>query len=69
MGLKSLTLSSGGVFSIKASGVDTSQLKDGAVTSDKIASAVKNGWLSSSDVQSEISSFASALASAINPQS
>ena len=54
-------------FSIKNSGVDTTQLKDGAVTSDKIASAVKNSWLSTSDVQSEISAFASALAEAINP--
>ena len=60
---------SSGTFSIKASGVDTSQIKNGAVTSDKIASAVKNSWLSSSDVQSEISDFATALAAAINPSS
>lgn len=58
---------SNGQFSIKNTGVDTAQLKDGAVTSDKIASAVKNSWLSTSDVQSEISDFASALAEAINP--
>lgn len=56
-------------FKIKNSGVDTTQIKDGAVTSDKIASAVKSSWLSSSDVQSEISAFASALAEAINPSS
>ena len=56
-------------FSIKNSGVDTTQLKDGAVTSDKIASAVKNSWLTTSDVESEISAFASALAEAINPSS
>lgn len=60
---------SGNTFSIKNGGVDTAQLKGGAVTSDKIASAVKNTWLSTSDVQSEISAFASALAEAINPSS
>ena len=64
-----LTLSAAGVFSIKNSGVDTAQLKDGAVTSDKIATAVKNTWLTTSDVQSEISAVASALAAAINPSS
>lgn len=60
---------SNGQFSIKSAGVNTTQLKNGAVTSDKIATAVKNSWLSSSDVQSEISAFASALAAAINPPS
>lgn len=64
-----LTLSAQGVFSIKSAGVDTTQLKDGAVTADKIASAVKNSWLTTSDVQSEISDFAAALAEAINPSS
>lgn len=64
-----ITLSAAGVFSIKSGGVDTAQLKNGAVTSDKIATAVKNTWLTSSDVQSEISAFASALAAAINPSS
>ena len=64
-----LTLSAGGVFSIKSGGVDTAQLKNGAVTSDKIASSVKNGWLTASDVQSEINAFAAALAEAINPSS
>lgn len=64
-----LTLSQAGVFSIKAGGVDTTQLKNGAVTSDKIASAVKNTWLTQTDVQNEISAFATALANAINPSS
>jgi len=54
-------------FSIKNAGVDTTQIKDGAVTSDKIATAVKNTWLSTSDVETEIGAFASALAEAINP--
>ena len=56
-------------FSIKTSGVDTTQIKDSAVTADKIASAVKSSWLTSSDVAGEIGSFASALADAINPSS
>ena len=64
-----LTLSAGGVFSIKANGVDTTQLKNGAVTADKIASAVKNSWLTTNDVENEISAFATALANAINPSS
>ena len=44
-------------------------IKNGGVGSDQIASAVKNSWLSTSDVTSEISAFASALAEAINPSS
>ena len=64
-----LQLSSGGVYSIKNAGVDTAQLKNGAVTSDKIASAVKNSWLSETDVENKISAFATALANAINPSS
>ena len=64
-----LTLSSAGVFSIKSSGVDTAQIKDGAVTADKIASAVKNGWWTESDSHTQISAFATALANAINPSS
>jgi len=42
-------------------------IKNGGVGSDQIASAVKSSWLSTSDVQSEISTFAAALAEAINP--
>ena len=64
-----LTLSGAGVFSIKNSGVDTTQIKDGAVTADKIASAVKNGWWTESDSHSQITAFATALANAINPSS
>lgn len=64
-----LTLSAGGVFSIKNSGVDTAQIKNGAVTSDKIATSFKNSLVTTSDVQSEISDFATALAAAINPSS
>ena len=60
---------SNGVYAVKTGGIDTAQLKDAAVTSDKIATAVKNSWLTDSDVQSEISAFASALANAINPPS
>ncbi len=44
-------------------------IKNGGVGSDQIASAVKSSWLSTSDVQSEISDFAAALAEAINPSS
>lgn len=58
-----------GVFSIKSSGVDTTQLKDGAVTSDKIALSVKNSWLTETDVENKISAFATAVANAINPPS
>jgi len=54
-----LTLSVGGVFSIKNGGVGLNQ----------IAQAVKDSWLTNSDVQSEITSFANALANAINPSS
>ena len=64
-----LTLSGAGVFSIKSGGVDTTQIKDGAVTADKIASAVKNGWWNESDSHTQISAFATALANAINPSS
>lgn len=63
-----LTLTNG-VYSIKTAGVDTAQIKDGAVTADKIASAVKSSWLTTSDVQSEISAFCDELAEAINPSS
>ena len=44
-------------------------IKNGGVGSDQIASAVKSSWLSTNDVASEISAFASALAEAINPSS
>jgi len=64
-----LTLSNAGVFSIKTAGVDTAQLKDNAVTADKIASAVKNDWWTESDSHTQISAFATALANAINPSS
>lgn len=62
-----LQLSSSNVFSIKNNGVNTTQIKDGAVTAGKIATAVKNTWLTTTDVENEISAFASALANAINP--
>lgn len=58
-----------GVYAVKDGGINTTQLANGAVTADKIATAVKNTWLDSSDVQSEISAFATALANAINPPS
>ena len=54
-----LTVSAGGVFSVKNGGIGLTQ----------IASSVKNSWLTVSDVQSEITSFANALAEAINPSS
>lgn len=93
-----ITLSNG-VYSVKASGIDTTQLKDsavttakinasavttakindaavttakiddGAVTSDKIASAVKNSWLTTSDVDSEIESYIDDLTTALTPVS
>ena len=44
-------------------------IKNGGVGSDQIASAVKSSWLSTSDVQTEIGLFATALANAINPSS
>lgn len=62
-----LELSAGGVFSIKAGGVGTTQLANGAVTSDKIDTNVKNSWLTESDVKSIVSDFANGLANAINP--
>lgn len=62
-----LTLSATGVFSIKNSGVDTAQLKDGSVTYAKLNVACINSL--KVDMQSEISAFATALAAAINPQS
>lgn len=52
-------------FSIKSLGVDTAQIKAKAVTKAKLADEVSSQW--TSDAQSEISSFASALANAINP--
>lgn len=52
-------------FSIKSLGVDTAQIKAKAVTKAKLADEVSSQWVS--DAQSEISSFASALADAINP--
>lgn len=54
-----LTLNANGVFSIKNGGVGLNQ----------IATSVKNSWLTTNDVQTEISSFATALANAINPSS
>lgn len=54
-------------FSIKNSGVDTAQLKNEAVTSDKIASAVKNTWLTTSNVDTEIEAYLDALAEELNP--
>ena len=91
-----ITLSNG-VYSVKASGIDTAQLKDSAVTtakinasavttakindaavttakiddaavtSDKIASAVKNTWLTTSDVDSEIEAYIDDLTTALTP--
>lgn len=61
-----LTLnSSTNTFSIKSLGVDTGQIKAKAVTKAKLADEVSAQWVS--DAQTEISSFASALANAINP--
>lgn len=60
-----LTLSQAGVFSIKNSGVDTLQLKDGAVTYAKLNNACISTLESTMDTK--ISSFATALANAINP--
>lgn len=81
-----ITLSNG-LYSVKASGIDTTQLKDnavktakindsavttakindGAVTSDKIATAVKNSWLTTSQVDSEIDAYIDALTTTLNP--
>lgn len=63
-----LTLANG-VYSIKTSGVDTLQLKDGAVTSDKIAATVKNSWITQSDIDNSILAFANAYAAIVNPSS
>lgn len=60
---------SNGVFSIKNSGVDTNQIKDDAVTSDKIADSVVNSWLTLSDVDGEINQALDDLAELINPTS
>ena len=54
-------------FSIKNAGVDTTQLKNEAVTSDKIASAVKSTWLTTSNVDTEIEAYLDALAEDLNP--
>ena len=64
-----ITLSAGGVFSIKNGGVDTAQLKDGAVTADKLATAFKNSLLTTSDVKAEITAYCTTLANTINPPS
>ena len=67
---------SNGVFSIKSSGVDTTQINDsavttakindGAVTADKIASAVKNSWLDTEDVDTEIGAAVEYLTTALS---
>lgn len=54
-----LELSAGNVFSIK----------DGGVGSDQIASSVKNSWLTTSDIDTEVEAYLDALAAAINPSS
>jgi len=61
--------STGNVFSIKAGGVDTTQIKDAAVTADKIASSVKNTWISTSDIDSRINQALDDLAESIYPTS
>ena len=47
----------------------TFSIKSGGVGANQIAATVKNSWLTSTDIEEEVSAFASALANAINPQS
>ena len=45
--------------------VTTAKIDDEAVTADKIATAVKNTWLTTSDVDSEIEDYIDALTAAL----
>ena len=47
--------------------VTTAKIDDGAVTADQIASAVKNSWLTTSDVDTEIEDYIDALTVALTP--
>ena len=62
-----LTLSAGGVFSIKAGGITTTLIADGAVTYAKLNSNAISGL--QSDMADEISAFATAFVNAVNPSS
>ena len=52
---------------INDSAVTTDKINNGAVTADKIAAAVKNTWLDTSDVDSEIDAYIDALTTTLNP--
>lgn len=47
--------------------VTTAKIDDGAVTADQIASAVKNSWLTTGDVDGEIEDYFAALTTALTP--